>query len=91
MINKKEKDMKLGQMGHITMVIILMERNKELVNSNGLMELNTKAVGRTIKWMEKEHFHGLMVVNILANTKTTKNMEEAITCGRIIVTMMEVS
>lgn len=46
-------------------VILKITLSKDKEYTLGLMQEYIKVNGKTIKWMEKENSHGLMVVNIV--------------------------
>ena len=66
-----------------------MERNKEVANLNGLMELCTMDNGATIKCTEPDNSNGLTVDNTKAHTCMTKNMDKEFTLGRTVEVIKE--
>ena len=66
-----------------------MERNKEVENLNGLMELCTMDNGATTKCMEPDNSNGLTVDNTKVHTYMTKNMDKEYTLGRTVEVIKE--
>jgi hypothetical protein len=65
--NKKAMEKKSGQMVHFIMDSTSEVKNMEEVFFNGLMALNLKETGKTIKCMAKVFLSGLMVEFIMVN------------------------
>ena len=66
-----------------------MEKNKEVVNLNGLMELCTMDNGATTKCMEPDNSNGLTVDNTKVHTYMTKNMAKEFILGRTVEVIKE--
>jgi len=69
MINKKDSEKKYGQMVLNTKDLMFKERNKVMVNSSGLIVLNTKDNFKITIFTDKEFIHGLMEEHTKENGK----------------------
>jgi len=81
MINKKDKEKKFGPMVLNTKDLMYKEKNKEMVNSSGLTDLNTMENSKIIISTVKESIHGLMEEPIMENGNLIKWTEVELSYG----------
>jgi len=87
MINKKDSEKKYGPMVLNIRDHMFKERNKEEVNSSGLMDPNMKENFKITIFMVKEFIPGLMEEHIKVNGKAIKWTEKENSYGLMVENM----